>query len=422
MHRPGRRFLTGTTIPRLAVGLVVLAVLIGCDSASPPPATPITGVSPLPATDTPAPADTSTPAPTSTGVPTPTEAQPSPTDSPVSAFSAITAWSKTIPWRGGDRYLLGANYPYYHYGNDFGGNAWGSYGVHDPTTNAAVDADFAKMSSLGVRAVRWFVFGDGRAGITFDAAGMPTGVDQFVTQDLDAALEVAKRHNIGLNLVLLDYRFLWNAQMENGVQLGGHASVLATPEGQQALLRNVFEPVFRRYAGHPAILSWEVMNEPEWGLQDAGDVDRQKISQPLTLATFRQFAQTTVDSIHNLARGYATIGSADAKWAQNWLGLGLDYYQIHFYDWMKPYSTDNLFAMSAESLKLDRPVVVGEFPADRSTVARLRDYLDTWYASGYAGAWIWSFRGDATWGTPDPIILRAWADAHQKAVDIPAAP
>ena len=46
------------------------------------------------------------------------------------------------------------------------------------------------------------------------------------------------------------------------------------------------------------------------------------------------------------------MGCADAKWAQNWMGLELDYYQIHYYDWMQPYSTDNLFAMrAAESVE-----------------------------------------------------------------------
>ncbi len=411
-HRP--YFYTGTAILPVALGLMMLALLVGCDSA--PAAVP-----------TPLPAPTATAIATVTPPPaTLTVAQSSQAASPVSTVVAtaglntkqshaapITAWSSTIPWQGSDSYLLGVNYPYYHYGNDFGGNVWGSYGVHDPATYATVDADFTRMASLGVRTVRWFAFADGRAGITYDAAGMPSGLDEFVMQDFDAALEIAQHHNIGINFVLLDYRFLWNAQMVNGVQLGGHAAVLATPAGQQALVHNVFEPIFRRYANHPAILSWEVMNEPEWTIQDAGDVDRGKISQPVTLATFRAFAQLTVEAIHSIAGSYATIGSADAKWSQNWLGLGLDYYQIHFYDWMKPYSTDNLYAMSAQSLKLDRPVVVGEFPADHSAVAGLGQYLDTWYANGYAGAWSWSFRADTTWGGPDPTVLSAWAGAHR---------
>jgi hypothetical protein len=397
---------------------MLLALLAGCDNSPSPVSTPVAATTPL-ATVTRSALVLTVPKSSPTPSPVPPTATRTGLIAKQSPVAPLTVWSPSIRWRGEDWYLLGVNYPYFHYGNDFGGNAWGSYGVHDPSTYAQVDADFARMSSLGVRTVRWFVFADGRAGITFDAAGLPSGLDEFVMRDFDDALEIAQHHNIGINFVLLDFRFVYDAQIENGVQLGGHASVLATPAGQEALVRNIFEPIFRKYASHPAILSWEVMNEPEWTLRDAGTVHKE-VSQPLTLATFRAFAQLTVDAIHTIAGSYATIGCADAKWARNWLGLGLDYYQIHYYDWMKPYSTDDLFGLRAESLELDRPVVVGEFPADHSNVAGLREYLDTGYKSNYAGAWSWSFRADTTWGGPDATVLRAWADAHKRAADIPA--
>jgi hypothetical protein len=411
-----RHYPNYAAIQRVALGLAALTLLIACDSGAPPVPTLVAS------TATPA-AIASTPTAFATATDVPEPSPTTTTAAPSAAPSAATeAWSQTIRWRDSDLYLLGVNYPYYHYGNDFGGNAWGNYGVHDPKSYADVDADFAKLASLGVRTVRWFTFTDGRAGITFDTDGMPSGLDEYVFRDFDAALEIAQRHNIAINFVLLDFRFIWDANTENGVQLGGHSAVLSTPEGQKALVRNVFEPVFRRYANHPSILSWEVMNEPEWTLVDAGTIDRKVITQPLTLATFRDFAELTISAIHDVAQTYATIGCADAKWAQNWMGLDLDYYQIHFYDWMQPYSTDNLMAMRAEWLRLDRPVVVGEFPADHSAVSGLRDYLNLWFTNGYAGAWPWSYRADTTWGTPDTEVLRSWAEAHKSAIEFPPAP
>ena len=60
-----------------------------------------------------------------------------------------------IPWQGSGSYLNGADYPWVHYGNDFGGNAWGAYGVHEPGTRATVDADFARMERQGIHLTRW---------------------------------------------------------------------------------------------------------------------------------------------------------------------------------------------------------------------------------------------------------------------------
>ena len=153
---------------------------------------------------------------------------------------------------------------------------------------------------------------------------------------------------------MLDYRFVWDARTDNGVQLGGHSAVLSTPAGQEALLHNVFEPVFRRYANHPAILSWEVMNEPEWTLQDAGTVDPKTITQPLTLVTFRNFARRVIGEVHSIAGSYATIGCANMKWVQNW-GLGPRLLSDSFLRLDEPYSTDDLFATRAEALQLRPP-------------------------------------------------------------------
>src|SRR4051794_38407534 len=160
-----------TAVLRLALGLTVLVPITGCDTPSAPEPTPVVAI----------PSPTS-PVVTPTPFAIPTDTVPVPTGTPLApqVEGAPTAWSRTLPWQGSDAYLLGANYAYYHYGNDFGGNVWGSYGLHDPKTYKEVDADFAKMESLGIRAVRWFTFADGRAGIIYDAAGLPTGIDEYV--------------------------------------------------------------------------------------------------------------------------------------------------------------------------------------------------------------------------------------------------
>ncbi len=85
-------------------------------------------------------------------------------------------------------FLAGVNYPWSNYGWDFGDNAWGHKGVSEPSSRAAVEADFAFLKSKGVKVARWFVFCDGRASPEFGADGAVTGFDPHFFADLDAAL------------------------------------------------------------------------------------------------------------------------------------------------------------------------------------------------------------------------------------------
>lgn len=119
--------------------------------------------------------------------------------------------------------------------------------------------------------------------ITFGSEGNPTGLDCNVFPDLDAAVQLASKRNLYLDLVLLDLTWMQSARMSGAVQLGGHAGVINTAVGQRALINNVFLPVFKRYANTPQIISWEVMNEPEWAITEDGSINS-AISQPSSLA------------------------------------------------------------------------------------------------------------------------------------------
>lgn len=296
---------------------------------------------------------------------------------------------------------MGANLPWWNYGTDFGRSAWGHHGVSVPLVREKIGREFAVLSDAGVRVIRWFVFCDGRCGIRFDVAGMPAGIDDCVVSDLDAALTIAEQHEIGLNLVLLDFHWMLDKKVSAGVQGGGHAPVINDSAGQRALVERVFQPLLSRYGGHRAILAWEVMNEPEWVIVECGA--SQGLREASTLANFQAFTRLVADAVHRLTSSYVTLGSAKAKWVGNWMGQGLDYYQAHYwYDPRNPSRDVDLYHVPYHDLGLDAPLVVGEFPANpihnraadyTPPQISMTDYLDTFRAAGYAGAWLWSFRG-----------------------------
>src|SRR5262245_33080567 len=103
-------------------------------------------------------------------------------------------------------FFLAVNYPWFTYGADFGRSPWGYSGVAFPQTQESVAADFARIRSSGVSAVRWFLLCDGRSGIRYQN-GFPADPDEFLFKDVAAALDLATQSNLRICFSLFD--FLW---------------------------------------------------------------------------------------------------------------------------------------------------------------------------------------------------------------------
>lgn len=275
-------------------------------------------------------------------------------------------------------FFLGANLPWLHYGIDFGTSAWTPQGGLANTVEAAeIDAALAKLAASGIRAVRWFLFCDGRAGIDFAPHGRPNGLDACVFRDIDAAMAAATRHGIRIMFVLLDFVWCDPARIVKGVQLGGRSAVLQDPEARRALLDNVLRPVLKHYGAEPAILAWDIINEPEW-------------IRTLTSDQLYDFIKEAVALVHANATQPVTVGSAGARWRTFYEGLGLDFYQVHWYDAL---TGQPALETPVSTLAFDRPVLLGEFPTLGSK-RDMRAILDTAHAAGYAGAFYWSALAD----------------------------
>ena len=274
-----------------------------------------------------------------------------------------------IAWRGGSWYLHGANVPWYNWGCDFGCNANG--GVSSNT--ATLGAGFAKLKGAGIKNARWWVFPGDPWQITRDGAGAPTGLNPAIYADFDAALQLAETYDLTYDFVLFS---------------GPTAlpSAWLTDAGQRAKLAGALSPLFARYKDHPRILSWEVVNEPEW------DIWNNQIGQAAVQETVKAIAA----AVHAKTSTYVTVGAANIAGLPLWKGLGLDYYRAHWYDhmtgdWCAP-CTD--YATLKAKYGLDAPVVIGEYYSGSGADALKRH--EDWYAKGYAGATAWSLFSQRT--------------------------
>jgi len=271
-------------------------------------------------------------------------------------------------------FLTGANLPWVHYGIDFGGNAWRpDGGIGQPSERLETDAAFRQLAASGVQCVRWFLFCDGRAGICFTERGRPQGLDDFLIRDVETALDVAGRHGIQIIFVLLDFHWCANVRAMRGVQMGGHAHLLADRSHRAALLDLVFRPLLERCGQERAILAWDIINEPEWiTTVKRGEIDA--------------FLSESVMLVRSTTHQLVTIGSAGVRWRDRYTALGLDFYQVHWYDGLKhqpPLDTH------VSELGFDRPVLLGEFPTRGSRLTP-EDIVATARTAGYAGAFYWS--------------------------------
>jgi hypothetical protein len=253
--------------------------------------------------------------------------------------------------------------------------------------------------------VRWWLLADGRAGLLLDADEQLAGLDDFVFADMDAAIDALRETGLRAVFVLTDFLWFAPARIVSGVQIGGRRGLVRNRARRPQLLESVFAPIARRYAGVTAIAGWDLLNEPEWATLGPGARDpRRAVSRPTMRAYIAELAATFRSE---LVEQPLSVGLASARALPLVRGLGLDTYQVHWYE-----SNDSLDALArpVASRDLDGPLLLGEFPTRGASVAPER-ILELAAAAGYSGALAWSLLAtdDATDGAACAAALGAWS-------------
>jgi hypothetical protein len=305
-----------------------------------------------------------------------------------------------VAFAGSSRFVVGANLPWIGYGTDIGASAWYPAGglSAQPARLDLLDRTFATLATDGLSVVRTFLLCDARSGVRFTADGRPAGLDEAVFPDIDALLTIARRHGIRLMPVLLDFHLCKPPRIAGGVQLGGRSLLLADPAARLALIDLVLRPIVERYGEEEAIVAWDVMNEPEWCLA-RGSLARRR---GLTFDTVQEFLAESVRCVRDSARQPVTIGCAGTTGLDLVKPLGLDFYQIH---WYERFGWPALERPVADLGLGDRPVILGEFPGRSPYVAEV---LDAAKRAGYDAALVWSILSEDE-QSAYPADVVAWA-------------
>lgn len=280
-------------------------------------------------------------------------------------------------------FWVGVNLPWLDYALDFGANAWQPEGgVASRARRARLDAVLEELADRGCRVVRWFLIGDGRAGVRFAADGGPLGLDDRFFADVDHAITTAGRHRLRVLFALVDFLWFRRARTLRGVRMGGHGRTVSDAGRRARLLEHVFGPIFARYGEEPAVWGWDLCNEPEWAVRRVSAHPGSTVRRRDMAAFLREAAACA----HEHASQPVTVGLASLR------GLGLvrdaklDLYQVHWYDSLQRRSP---LDTPVSSLGLDRPLLLGEFPT-RGSRRSPSEIVAAARRAGYAGALAWS--------------------------------
>ncbi len=311
-----------------------------------------------------------------------------------------------LTWNGKKRFVLGTNWAWHNYAADFGGiSPWSMAGVSQSAS--AYQADLSAMTAKKVNVIRWWMFPRlDSSGITFGSDDVPTGIGGTLVADLEKAMELAEQNDVYLMLTLFSFNNFQPTADETGVHHIGLEPIIVDADKRKRLIQNLVTPVaaaVEASSRKARVLAWDIINEPEWamtGQNEYGGPAFEPTSglQAVTHSQMETFVSEVAAALHGSSGAPVSVGCAAIKWASAWSHVPVDFYQLHYYDWVYEWFPYTTYTLQSENLT-DKPVVLGEFPNaglsaidSKSLPARTASQFaaDLW-AAGYAGALSWAY-------------------------------
>ncbi|MBK9576197.1 MAG: cadherin-like domain-containing protein [Fibrobacterota bacterium] len=285
---------------------------------------------------------------------------------------------------------------------------------------------FAKMlqgvSDSGGNAVRWWLFTNCSNDPQIDSTTkLVKGIEPNTIANVRKVLDMAYARGISISLCLLSFDMMKTNQ--TGADVVANKKILQTDEGRKAFIDNAVVPLVKSIGKHPAILNWEIFNEPE-GMVKSIAGDWGSIADGIEISHVQKMVNQAAGAIHRAMPGvpvsngcWAFIaGSNTISGDRNYYSdsalkaVGgdndgtLDFYMVHYYEWAG--TERSPFHHPASYWGLDKPLVIGEFPAkglsDKvgpMSPAQCWKYL---FDNGYAGALGWTYTAhDGFGGLPE---------------------
>jgi hypothetical protein len=283
--------------------------------------------------------------------------------------------------------------------------AWISFSADLTSLNTT---EFTKaldqISNGGGNAMRWWLHTNGvySPKFTGDSVSAPAPNE---LANLKKGLDLAYARGMGLIMCLWSFDML--RTNIGGTYLNRNKLLLQDTVKLQAYINNDLIPMLQAVGNHPAVLCWEVFNEPEGMSDEFGWTDIAHVP----MSQIQRFVNRVAGTVH---REVPTAKVSNGCWSfyagsdqgsnvnyytdERLIAAGgdllgtLDFYMVHYYDWGG--TAISPFHHPASYWELDKPLVIGEFSAHGPyTGIDPKTAYNYLYQNGYAGGLSWTWTG-----------------------------
>ena len=337
----------------------------------------------------------------------------SPLENTVSSKAKVTIEGTKFMVDGKELWINGVNTPWDKW-NDFGGGFEEEFW----------DTHFADLKSIGVNATRIWVNCNGMVGIRLKTTGEIKEITELHWEHLDKLFELAKKHEIYLMPTLLSFDHF----KDENLGYDRWRLLVSDDTLTKSFVDSYVIPFVKRYGDNPYLWSIDLMNEPDWVVENA---ECGQISWKIMAPFFAKCAA----AIHENSDVLVTVGLGMVKYNSdkfqgNYVSdeyltslagenAYLDFYSTHYYWWQKAHMGFP-FELTPEEFGLTdgKPCVIGETSANSYETGKTLDvHYKSAYDNGWNGVMAWTSNGVDDCGGFEDCKLAAsavWEIAPEK--------